>query len=61
MEKIVSQVKRFVNDETGASAVEYGLMLSLIAIAVLGGAAYVGNETNKTFDSVAGTLNTANN
>ncbi|MBA3755807.1 MAG: Flp family type IVb pilin [Nitrosomonas sp.] len=35
MEKLVKQVKHFWNDEAGATAVEYGLMVALIAVGII--------------------------
>lgn len=61
MEKIMSQVKRFIQDEQGATAVEYGLMVALIAAVVITGASYLGNETNKTFSYVGDKINAVNN
>lgn len=42
--KRVTMIKRFLKDETGATAVEYGLILTLISIAVIGGVGTFGNE-----------------
>lgn len=35
MEKLVQQVKNFWNDEAGATAVEYGLMVAIIAVGIM--------------------------
>ena len=34
----MERIKNFFNDESGASAVEYGLLVTLIAVAIIGGA-----------------------
>ncbi|MET3661845.1 Flp family type IVb pilin [Aquamicrobium ahrensii] len=50
---------RFVKDESGATAIEYGLIAALIAIAIIGGARFVGTSVNDKFqevgDAIAGT------
>ena len=47
---------RFKKDESGATAIEYGLIASLIAVAIISGATAVGTQVGATFDSVATTL-----
>ncbi len=52
---------RFVKDESGATAIEYGLIAALIALAIMVGAGQLGNSINNQFSRVAGKLdNTAN-
>jgi pilus assembly protein Flp/PilA len=48
---------RFVRDETGATAVEYALLASLIAIAIIGGATALGSALNTKFNDIATSLN----
>jgi pilus assembly protein Flp/PilA len=43
------------NDE-GATAVEYGLMVSLIAVVIIGAVTAIGVALNGTFGAVAGAL-----
>ena len=50
MSKLIS---RFVNDESGATAIEYGLIAALIALAIIVGAGSLGNTLNAKFDSIA--------
>ena len=45
--------KRFINDETGATAIEYGLIAALIAVAIIVGARNVGTAINTKFTTVA--------
>jgi pilus assembly protein Flp/PilA len=45
-------LKRFLRDETGASAVEYGLLVGLIAVAIMGGLVAVATSINTTFSTV---------
>lgn len=49
-------IKNFVNDESGATAIEYGLIAALIAVAMIAGATSLGNSINDKFDDVATTL-----
>lgn len=47
---------QLVKDETGATAVEYGLIVSLIAVAVIGALMAVGTQLDLTFDGIADSL-----
>ena len=47
---------RFVNDESGATAIEYGLIAALIALAIMVGAGALGNALDNQFSSIATTL-----
>ncbi|WP_082376502.1 Flp family type IVb pilin [Ahrensia marina] len=44
---------RFIKDESGATAIEYGLIAALIAVAIITGATTLGTELNAKFDSIA--------
>lgn len=52
-------VTRFIEDESGATAIEYGLIAALIAVALITGATTLGNAIDTKFDEVATTLDTA--
>lgn len=52
-------LNRFAQDESGATAVEYGLIAALIAIALISGATAVGDRVTDTFDTTAGVLKNA--
>ena len=43
---------RFIEDESGATAIEYGLIAALIAIAMIAGAKAVGTKVNQKFVDV---------
>ncbi|KQR78162.1 pilus assembly protein [Rhizobium sp. Leaf384] len=43
---------RFMKDESGATAIEYGLIASLIAVAMILGASALGNQINTTFTNL---------
>jgi pilus assembly protein Flp/PilA len=49
-------VKRFVSDETGATAIEYGLIAAGISIAIIAVVQSLGSSLNNTFTSVATAL-----
>jgi pilus assembly protein Flp/PilA len=49
-------VRSFAADESGATAIEYGLIASLIAVAIIVGAKALGSQINNTFNSVANTM-----
>ena len=52
---------RFVKDESGATAIEYGLIAALIAIAIIVGAGNLGTELNAKFTEIQGELKNAGN
>ncbi|MEL6299193.1 MAG: Flp family type IVb pilin [Pseudomonadota bacterium] len=47
---------RFAKDESGATAIEYGLVASLIAVAIITAATSVGTGVSNTFNEVANKL-----
>jgi pilus assembly protein Flp/PilA len=47
---------RFLNDEEGASMVEYALLVALIAVVVIAAALFLGTEINDKFSEVGNTL-----
>ncbi len=51
-------VKRLWNDEDGATAVEYGLMVALIAAVIIVAVTALGTGTRDTFNNVAGQIKT---
>jgi pilus assembly protein Flp/PilA len=46
-------MKKFLNNKSGATAIEYGLIAALIAVAVIGGVTSLGSNANATFVKVA--------
>ena len=50
---MVKAMVRFVNDEEGATAIEYGLIAALISVAIIIGAGLVGTAVNETFAELA--------
>ena len=45
--------KRFIKDESGATAIEYGLLAALLSILVVGGATLAGDAIDGIFNKVA--------
>lgn len=46
-------MKKLFKSKSGVTAIEYGLIAALIAVAIIGGATLVGNNTEATFQNVA--------
>lgn len=53
MTKLLS---RFFKDESGATAIEYGLIAALIALAIITGATAVGTNLGAKFTKIASQL-----
>ncbi len=49
-------VSRFVRDESGATAIEYGLIAALISVVIIAALTSVGTNLSAKFNSVAGAL-----
>ena len=47
---------RFVRDESGATAIEYGLIAALIAVVIIGAVTSVGTNLSGTFNTVQGKI-----
>ncbi len=47
---------RFVKDESGATAIEYGLIAAGISVVIITSEKQVGNNLNNTFNSVANSV-----
>jgi pilus assembly protein Flp/PilA len=46
----------FVRDESGATAIEYGLIAALIAVVIIGAVTVVGTGLSTTFTTVSGSV-----
>ena len=53
-------LQKFLQDESGATAIEYGLLAALIAVAAITALQAVGNELSTTFSTVSTTLGDSN-
>jgi len=54
MLKLINRLRR---DERGASLVEYGMLVGLIAVLCVGAVTLLGKEVNNAFNVVANALN----
>ena len=50
---VTSTLTRFLRDESGATAVEYGLLTALISVAIMGSLSALGADLAGTFTTVA--------
>ena len=58
-EKIMERFKKFFRDEEGATAVEYGLMVALIAIVIIVAVGLLGTNLSSKFNQVAVSIGSA--
>jgi pilus assembly protein Flp/PilA len=49
--------KKIVKDDSGATAIEYGLIAALISVALITGAGALGTSLNSQFNAVSTKLN----
>ena len=49
-------IKKFVRDTKAATAIEYGLIAALIAVAAIGAMTSLGTKLGSTFNNVGGNL-----
>jgi pilus assembly protein Flp/PilA len=49
-------VMRFLKDESGATAIEYGLIAALIAVGIIAAARGLGSQISSTFNTVKNTM-----
>ena len=56
----MNAIKRFLEDDKGATAIEYGLIVALIAVTAIAAMQTLGNEFSATLGTVSTTMSTAN-
>jgi pilus assembly protein Flp/PilA len=49
-------LRRFATDESGATAIEYGLIAGLISVVILGALTAIGTKLNTKFTNISGAL-----
>lgn len=59
MKNLTNNLKHFMQDEEGVTAIEYGLIAALIAVVIIGSVTTVGNNLNAVFTFIATALSTA--
>ncbi|KAA3510976.1 Flp family type IVb pilin [Agrobacterium rosae] len=50
---------RFMKDESGATAIEYGLIAALISVGIIAGAGVVGTQLSALFTNIGTKMTTA--
>ncbi|MBB5608632.1 MULTISPECIES: Flp family type IVb pilin [unclassified Janthinobacterium] len=53
-------IKKFIREEDGVTAIEYGLIAALIAVVIIASVKIVGTQLNTTFSKIGAALTTAN-
>ena len=49
-------IQRFINDEAGATAIEYGLIASLVSVVIIAALTLLGTSLEATFEAVSDEL-----
>ena len=53
---MINTIKSFLSDESGATAIEYGLIAALVSVAAITALGALGTSLNNLFTFVAGAL-----
>ncbi len=53
-------LKKFLKNEDGATAIEYGLIAALIAVVIIAAVSALGGEISTTFTNIDDAMSTAN-
>ncbi len=56
---MVKVIRAFANDESGATAIEYGLIAALVSVAAIGALTALGGSLNSLFTTVSSAVGTA--
>lgn len=56
MENFVTVARRFLRDEEGATAIEYGLIAALISVVIIAAVSAIGTQLDITFQDIAACL-----
>ena len=54
--RMIGSIRKLVANESGATAIEYALIASLIAVAIIVSLTALGTQLNSTFNEVSGNL-----
>ena len=49
-------ISRFISDESGATAIEYGLIVALIAVVIIGAVSTLGTNLNSTLSTAGSAI-----
>ena len=55
----MTTINRLIQDGSGATAIEYGLIAALVAVAIIAALTLLGQELSSLFDGVATTIGNA--
>jgi pilus assembly protein Flp/PilA len=55
----MSTIRKFLKDESGATAIEYGLIAALVSVAIIAALSTLGSNLGTTFNTVATNLSDA--
>ncbi|MDD2904055.1 MAG: Flp family type IVb pilin [Syntrophales bacterium] len=58
MQNLLTKIKNLFYEEEGATAVEYGLLVALIAVAIIAAVTTLGLNLSAMFDNIAGKIPT---
>lgn len=53
---MMNHLMNFINEDEGATAIEYGLLAALIAAVIIGAVQTLGTTLNATFTSIDGAI-----
>jgi pilus assembly protein Flp/PilA len=53
---MIASINKFLKEDSGATAIEYGLIASLIAVVIIAALQLVGTNLTNTFTEVANNL-----
>ena len=56
---MLAVIRQYLNDESGATAIEYGLIAALVSVAAIAALTAMGGSLNTIFTSVSTTLQSA--
>jgi pilus assembly protein Flp/PilA len=56
MNELVISARNFLRDEDGVTAIEYGLLAALVAVAIIAGANILGGALNDLFTNIGNCL-----
>jgi pilus assembly protein Flp/PilA len=57
--KMITTLARFVKDENGATAIEYGLIAALVSVAAIGALTALGTNLSNMFNTVSSSVASA--
>lgn len=57
--KMINVIRKLIKDESGATAIEYGLIAALVSVAAIGALTAMGDSLNTMFTAVSVALDTA--